>query len=143
MDHKNPEDNTFQVTVGQLTHSSQLSKAHIHVTVCVGDVSKTTCSGELSEDGLTVTWNHPFLFTATPSMDVGVAVCILPEELTSEWDKQPLGDRMVANVASLLDSGNVWQCNISGLSPASATLTIACMATDILVNFVTVEVAYD
>ena len=77
MDHKNPEDVTFQVTgelpltslhcahlsyvVGQLTLSSCLAKQDIRVTVCVEEVSKITCSGNLSEDGLTITWNHPFL----------------------------------------------------------------------------------
>ena len=76
---KKPEDITFQITgdvppnsqcvnmysplyvVGQLTISSCLPKEDFHVTVCVGDVSKITCSGDLSEDGLTVIWNHPFL----------------------------------------------------------------------------------
>lgn len=43
-------------------------------------------------------------------MTVGVFVCILPEKLTLEWSKQPLGDQMVTNVASLLQSGNVQQC---------------------------------
>ena len=39
----------------------QLTEQDIHVTVAVGDVSKITCPGEQSRDGLIVTWNHPFL----------------------------------------------------------------------------------
>ena len=47
--------------VSQLTSSSPLLKEDIRVTVGIDDVSKITCSGKLSEDGLTVTWGHPFL----------------------------------------------------------------------------------
>ena len=47
--------------------------------------------------------------TAHPSISVGIAIYTLPE-LTFGWDKQPLGDQMVTNVASLLESGNEWQC---------------------------------
>ena len=47
--------------VSQLTLSSPLTEEDIRVTVGIDDVSKITCSGEPSEDGLTVTWNHPFL----------------------------------------------------------------------------------
>ena len=78
MSQKNLEDITFQATgtvpligqytrahfsfvVARLTISSRLPKQDIRVTIGVGDVSKITCSGELSEDGLAVTWNHPFL----------------------------------------------------------------------------------
>ena len=80
MNHKNPDDVTFQVTgkppltryyvcvssppsftVGQLTLSPYLTEQDIRVTVCIGEVSKITCSGLISMDGLTVTWNHPFL----------------------------------------------------------------------------------
>jgi len=102
MNQKNPEDITFQVTVGQLTLSSPLPGEDIHVTVCVGNMCKITCSGNLSEDHLTVTWNHPFLFSTSPFMMMEVAVCILPEELSTEWDKQPLGDKVVTDVAGLL-----------------------------------------
>ena len=51
----------FFYVVTRLTLSSRLPKQDIRVTVHVGDVSKITCSGKLSEGGLTVTWNHPFL----------------------------------------------------------------------------------
>ena len=81
MNHNESDNVTFQVTgmfplttrcpilmrthtfdiVGQLTVSFRLPKHDIRVTVGVGDVSKITCSGQLSEDGQTVTWNHPFL----------------------------------------------------------------------------------
>ena len=54
--------NSFLYIVGQLTLSSPLStEQDIHVTVGVGDTSKITCSGDISEDGLAVTWNHPSL----------------------------------------------------------------------------------
>ena len=45
----------------RLCLSSRLQKGDIRVTVGVGDVTKMTCPGELSKDGLMVTWNHPFL----------------------------------------------------------------------------------
>ena len=79
MNHKISGDISFQVTgmflltglfvcsahflykVNQLTLPSQLAKEDIRVTICVNKVSKITCSGEISEDGLTVLWNHPFL----------------------------------------------------------------------------------
>ena len=41
---------------------------------------------------------------------VGVAIWTLPGELTPEWDKGPLGDQIVTDVASLLQSGDGWQC---------------------------------
>ena len=51
--------------VAQLNLSSKLelpkNLMDIRVTVGVGDMSKITCSGEISKDGLVVTWNHPFL----------------------------------------------------------------------------------
>ena len=47
--------------VARLSLSSPLPKQDVRVTIRVGDVSKLTCSGQLSEDDLTVTWNHPFL----------------------------------------------------------------------------------
>ena len=49
--------------VARLALSSKFleSLTDIRVTVRVDDVSKITCSGELLEDDLTVTWNHPFL----------------------------------------------------------------------------------
>ena len=34
---------------------------------------------------------------------------MLPEELIPGWDRQPLGDQMFTDVASLLESEN-WQC---------------------------------
>ena len=48
--------------------------------------------------------------TAPPTTAVGVAIWTLPEDLTPQWDKQPIGDQMVTNIASLLESGNGWQC---------------------------------
>ena len=51
--------------VAQLNLSSKLelpkNLMDIRVTVGVSDMSKITCSGEISKDGLAVTWNHPFL----------------------------------------------------------------------------------
>ena len=48
---------------------------------------------------------------APPSTLVGIAICTLPEELIPKWDKQPLGDQMATNVASLLESDNgQWKC---------------------------------
>ena len=81
MNHKHPDNISFQITgklpdqwvvclcvliahfyvVGELILSSCLVKQDICVTISIGDVSKITCAGNLSEDGLTVTWNHPFL----------------------------------------------------------------------------------
>ena len=51
----------FFFIVGKLDVSSPLTKEDICVTVGINDISKITCPGDLSEDGLTVTWNHPFL----------------------------------------------------------------------------------
>ena len=51
----------FCFIVSQLTVSSPLGNENICVTVGISDIFKITCSGDLSEDGLTVTWNHPFL----------------------------------------------------------------------------------
>ena len=48
--------------------------------------------------------------TASPSVTVGVSVCILPEELTPEWEKQLFGDKMVTSVANLLASNSGWKC---------------------------------
>ena len=88
--------------------------------------------------------------TAPPSTTIVVAVCALPEELTPEWKKQPLGDHMVTNVASLLESGNKWKCkshfyffdssvdsvqgNVPGLSVGPGTLSMTSRACDVLVN---------
>ena len=120
----------FLFVVDQLTLSSPLLiDQDICVTVCVGDMSKITCPGDISKDGLTVTWNHPFLLlvspcaldapshtlphsTTHPSMSVEVTVCSLPEEFTPEWDKQPFDDPMVINVVNLLDSADGWQCEL-------------------------------
>ena len=44
------------------------------------------------------------------STAVRVVICILPEKLTTEWEKQPLGDEVVTSVASLLECSNGWQC---------------------------------
>ena len=51
----------FSYVVGRLASSSCIPQEDICVTICVGEVSKITCSGNPSEDGLIVTWNHPFL----------------------------------------------------------------------------------
>ena len=80
-----------------------------------------------------------------------MAIWILPEELTLEWDKQPLGEQVGTNVASLLESGNIWQCkfnfysdtitnhklgNMPELSVGAATLSIMCSARDVLVSYI-------
>ena len=54
----------------------------------------------------------PFLLysTAPPSTTIEVTICILPKELTSEWDKKPLGYQIVMTIAGLLKSENAWQC---------------------------------
>ena len=96
----------------------------------------------------------PFLLysSAPPSATVQIAIYILPKELTPEWDKQPLGDQMVMTTASLLESGNTWQCkilfypldtytnsetgNVLGLSVGPTTLSILCRTTDVLVSSV-------
>ena len=92
-----------------------------------------------------------YSYSSAPlSATVGVAIYILPEELTSEWDKQPLGDQMVIDVASILESRDTWQCkshlnisdtiidralgNVPGLSAGPATLSIICKANDTLVS---------
>ena len=88
--------------------------------------------------------------TAPLSTAVGIAICTLPEELTPRWDKQPLGDQMVTDVASLLEPDNGWQCKshfylfdsiahcildtVPGLSVGLATLSITCRAQDVLVS---------
>ena len=76
---------------------------------------------------------------------------ILPEELTLEWNKQPLGEQVVTNVADLLKSGNIWQCkfnfypdmitnhklgNVPGLSVDTAIISIMCSARDMLVSYI-------
>ena len=48
--------------------------------------------------------------TSLPTTSIGIAIWILPEELTLEWDKQPLGDQVVINVATLFTNDNMWQC---------------------------------
>ena len=50
--------------------------------------------------------------TAPPPTAVRVSVWTLPEELTPTWEKQPLGDQIVTDVASLLESSNGWQCRL-------------------------------
>ena len=88
--------------------------------------------------------------TAPLSAAVVVAVCILPEELGLTWAKEPLGDQMVTTVASLLKSENTWQCkslfnlleshansktgNVPGVYN-SATVSISCRTTDMLVSY--------
>ena len=37
-----------------------------------------------------------------------IAIWTLSEELTPEWNKQPMGNQMVIDVNSLLESGNTW-----------------------------------
>ena len=76
------------------------------------------------------------------------AICTLPKELTNEWDKQPLGDQIVTDVASLLKSGHGWQCefcfclldsnsdSVIGNVPGLATLSISSKACDVLVSFI-------
>ena len=152
--------------VDQLTVSSCLPEEDFRVTVCIGDMSKITCSGDLSEDGLTVTWSHPFLLwvsllqllcflifppsSAPPNTPVQIAIWFLPEELTHEWDKQPLSDHMITDIASLLKSGNTWKCkshiclfnsignnlpgNVHGFSAGPATLFVTCRASGVLVS---------
>ena len=59
----------------------------------------------------TVILAHPDCYSsAPPSTSVQIAIWILPKELTLEWDKQPLGDQIVTDVASLLKSDNTLQC---------------------------------
>ena len=58
----------------------------------------------------------PFPYSAAPpSMTVGVAICTLPK-LTTGWDKNPLGDQLVTDLATLLESGNEWQCRFHSVS---------------------------
>ena len=78
-----------------------------------------------------------------------IAIFNLPEELTPQWDKQPLGDQVVINVVGLLESGNTWHCKyyiylhdsdahiISGDVPglSAATLSLTCRVSDVLVSF--------
>lgn len=53
---------------------------------------------------------HTSLYsTASPSTIVRVTMYILPE-FTPRWDKQPFGNQMITDVASLLESGNKWEC---------------------------------
>ena len=90
------------------------------------------------------------LSSAPPTTFVQIAIWIVPEELTLEWDKQPLGDQIVTDVASLLKSVNTWHCkfhvhlfyltdnNIPGKVPwypaSLATLSITCRISDVLVS---------
>ena len=89
---------------------------------------------------------------APPSVTVGITICILPEELTTEWDKQLFGGQMITNVASLLASNDGWKCrtwfhlfilstddilgNVPGLFTGPITLSITCMVSDVLVSFI-------
>ena len=91
-------------------------------------------------------FSHSF---APSTASLRIAIWVLPEELTHEWDKQSLGDEVVANVASLLQSGNR-QCkfyllllhlssdslsgDILGLATSTGTLSMICKATDVLVS---------
>ena len=88
--------------------------------------------------------------SAPLSTYVQIAIWLLPEELTHEWDKQPLGEHVITDIASLLESGITWQCkssvcllnsignnvpgNVHGFSACTATLSITCMASDVLVG---------
>ena len=88
--------------------------------------------------------------TVPPSTSVRVGICTFPEELTPKWDKEPLGDQMVTNIASLLKSGNGWQCkshfnlfdssadnvlgNVPRLHNDLATLSMTCRACGVLVS---------
>ena len=88
--------------------------------------------------------------SAPPSSVVGIAIFILPKELTPQWDKQPLGNQVITDVASLLKFGNTWQCrsyfylynssvhttsgDVPGLSGGPATLSIACRINHVLVG---------
>ena len=44
------------------------------------------------------------------NVTVVIAICTLPKELTPDWDKQPLGDQVITNVANLLEYSNEWKC---------------------------------
>ena len=86
--------------------------------------------------------------TAPVSSVVEIAIFNLSKKLTN---KQPLGDQVVTDVASLLESGNIWQCglyfylldssaeivsgNVPGLSTIPATLSMMCRVTDASVSF--------
>ncbi|KAG9312064.1 hypothetical protein JVU11DRAFT_7345 [Chiua virens] len=133
MSHHIADDVTFQINVDRLTLSKQLSERDIRVTIRVGEVSKITCSGKLSEDQLTITWNHPFLLTAPSSAEVTIAICALPKKFTPTWDKQPMGQDIVTNVTNLLDSGNVWICNVPRLYDGPTTLSMTCRASAVLI----------
>ena len=79
------------------------------------------------------------------------AIFNLPEELTPQWDKQPLGNQVVTTVASFLESGNTWQCmcychlhdssayiisvDVPGLTVGPGTLSVIWRVDDILVIF--------
>ena len=88
--------------------------------------------------------------SAPPTTSIQIAIWILPEELTPEWKKQPLGDQIVTDVASLLQAGSTWQCksnfdilnsinngilgNVSGYTVELATISISCEESDVLVS---------
>ena len=89
--------------------------------------------------------------TAPSSATVVIVIWTLPEELTPEWDKQFVGNQMVTDVNTLLESGNEWQCksslhlydsgtegmlgNVPGLQNDPAILFINCRASNVLVSF--------
>ena len=100
---------------------------------------------------------HMCLLTPSPhstapfSAAVVIAIWTLPEELTPEWDKQPVGNQMVTDVDTMLESGNAWQCkhflhlydsgaegmigNVPGLQNNPVILSVSCMTSNVLVSF--------
>ena len=69
----------------------------VRTTIYILDICNYHCSSPPSS-------------TVPSATMVGVAIWTLPGELTPEWDKGPLGDQIVTDVASLLQSGDGWQC---------------------------------
>ena len=80
-----------------------------------------------------------------------IATWTLPEELTLEWGKQPMGNQMVTDVDSLLESGNAWQSkfhsdwhdpstksmlgSVPGIQNGPVILFVSCMTSSALVSF--------
>ena len=92
-----------------------------------------------------------FSYSSAPlTAPVQITIWILPEELTLEWDKQLLGNQIITDVSSLLESSNTWEGmfplyvsnmigkngtgDISGFSASSAKISIVSKKVDVLVS---------
>lgn len=88
--------------------------------------------------------------TAPLSASLEIAICVLPE-LASGWDKEPIGEQMITDIATILKSGDAWQCkshsyfsgssaesvlgNVPKLFDGLSTLFITHKISDVLVCF--------